>query len=300
MRCLPKLQQLQLFNSVIKYGSIRAAAKALNLSQPGITRSLQELELILGTPLVIRGVGGIIPTQAGVMFNARIELVLNELSRAMDEIECLNNSIPSAISIGMSSLPILTIFPRALIKFREGNESSNIFNMEGQASVLLPSLKSGKLDFIICPSIPSEYLNGLVQEHLFKAPCKIYARKGHRLAHCTSLSQLQDADWYLPVTAMGQYNQLELLLFNSQDRAMMRGTGTAALQMVLHANYLTVATKAMVRTHFLAQNLCIIRVKEMLPDAKFSLIYSSERPLTHAATNLMDAFRWESQHYVWD
>ncbi|MBL5825866.1 LysR family transcriptional regulator [Serratia fonticola] len=300
MRNLPKIQQIQLLNSVIKYGSIRAAAKELGLSQPGITRSLQELEQTLGTPLVRRGCGGTIPTQAGIMLNTRIELVLNELKRAMDEIEHLNNSTSGTVSIGISALPISTIFPNVLMKFMGESKKSKIFNMEGHANVLLPLLRSGKLDFIISSSMPPEYLQGLVQESLFKTPYRIYACKGHRLARCTSLGQLQDADWYLPVTAMEECNQLELLLFNSQDRVMMRGSETAALQMALHANCLTVAAKAMICTPFLAQNLCIIQVKEMLPDAKFSLIYSSERPLTQAAMNLMDAFRCESQNYEWD
>ncbi|WP_431225980.1 LysR family transcriptional regulator (plasmid) [Serratia sp. L9] len=39
-------------------GGIRAAAKALEQSQPGITRSIQELEKTLGTQLVMRGKWG--------------------------------------------------------------------------------------------------------------------------------------------------------------------------------------------------------------------------------------------------
>ncbi|WP_114195224.1 LysR substrate-binding domain-containing protein [Edaphovirga cremea] len=300
MRVLPKLQQLQVFQAVILHGSIRAAAKALDQSQPGITRSLQELEQTLGTPLVIRGGGGVMPTEAGIMFHTRMELVLNELNRTLDEIEHLNNLTSGTVGVGLSSLPILTLFSAALGKFRKIHPNSNVFTMEGQTNVLLPSLRSGKLDFIIGTAVPSEYLSGLVQEPLFKTTYRVYARKGHPLSRCTSLSQLQDADWYLPVTTMGQYNPLELLLFNSPNKAVMRGTGTAALQMVLHADFLTVVPKAMVRAHFLAQNLSIIPVNETLPDAEFSLTYSSERPITQAAKSLMDRFRWESQHYPWD
>jgi DNA-binding transcriptional LysR family regulator len=300
MRYLPKLQQLQVFQAVILQGSIRAAAKALDQSQPGITRSLQELEQTLGTPLVIRGGGGVIPTDAGIMFNSRIELVLNELNRALDEIEHLNNLTSGSVAAGLSSLPILTIFPAALKKFRKTNPNSSVCNMEGQINELLPSLRSGKLDFIIGSAMPSEYLSGLVQEPLFKTAYRVYARKGHPLSHCTSLTQLKDADWYLPVTIMGQNNQLESLLFDSPDKAVMRGTGTAALQMVINADYLTVATKSMICSHFLAQNMSIIPVKERLPDADYCLVYSSERPITQAARSLMDAFRLESQHYTWE
>ncbi|WP_411706159.1 LysR substrate-binding domain-containing protein [Edaphovirga cremea] len=299
MRGLPKIQQLQVFQAIIQHGSIRAAAKALDQSQPGITRSLQELEQKVGAVLVIRGGGGVILTGAGIMFKTRMELVLNELNRALDEVEHLNNLTSGTVAMGLSSLAILTLLPAALREFKKTNQKSSIFNREGQANELLPALQSGELDFIMVRAIPSEYLSGLVQEPLFKTSFKVYARKGHPLARCTSLAQLQDADWYLPVTAMRQCNPLESLLFNSPDKAVMRGTVNAVLQMVLHADYLTVVPKAMVRAHFLAQNLGIIPVKERLPDVEYCLVYSSERPITQAARSLMDAFHLESQQHAW-
>lgn len=303
MRYFPKLQQLQAFQAVILHGSIRAAAKALDQSQPGLTRSLQELEQTLGTALVIRGGSGVIPTDAGRLFSTRIELVLNELDRALNEIEHHNHSTSGAVMVGLSSLPILTIFPGALKRFRRRYKQSTVTNIEGQISNLLPNLRNGELDFIICADIPSDYLSGLVQEPLFSTSCHIYAREGHPLANCTSLAELQDADWFLPVSSIGQYSQLEQLIFKSSDhqrKAIMRGTATAALQMTMNADYLTIAARELIRTHFLNQKFCIIPVKETLPKVEFWLIYSSERPLTMAAKNLMDEFRWESQHYSWE
>ncbi|MFC0226558.1 LysR substrate-binding domain-containing protein [Serratia aquatilis] len=303
MRYLPKLQQLQAFQSVILHGSISAAAKALEQSQPGITRSLRELEQILGTPLLIRGGGGVMPTEAGRLFNARIELVLNELERALDELEQFNHSNSGTVVMGVSSLSLFTVYPEAVKKFRRKHPKSNITNMEGQVSELLPALRTGKLDFIMGVDIPSDYLSGIVLEPLFKTSYAIYVRKGHQLANCTSLEELKGADWFLPVTTMGHKNNIDSLLsefINRQCKTVMRGTGSAAIQMALHADYLTIATESLARSHFLAQNFCTIPVKEPLPKAEFSLIYSSERPLTSAARCLMDEFRRECQNYKWD
>ncbi|CAI0744355.1 TPA: LysR substrate-binding domain-containing protein [Serratia fonticola] len=302
MRYLPKLQQLQTFQSVLLHGSIRTAAKALGQSQPGVTRSLQELEQILGISLMTRGSTGVVLTDIGRLFNSRIELILNELDRALDEIEHHIHSVSGPVTIGLSLLPILTIFPGAIKRFKTKHPTSCVTNVEGQISELLPGLRNGKLDFIICAHAPLEYLGGLIQEPLIDTQYFIYARKGHLLAHCTSLVELQDADWFLPVTKIGYYNQLEQILFksdNDKNKSIMRGTGSAALQMVMNADYLTIATSQMIRNNFLKQELCIIQVKEMLPAAKFCLVYSSERPLTLAAKNLMHEFRLESQYYDW-
>jgi DNA-binding transcriptional LysR family regulator len=302
MRYLPKLQQLQTFRAVLLHGSIRTAAKALGQSQPGVTRSLQELEQILGISLMTRGSTGVVLTEVGQLFNSRIELVLNELERALDEIEHHNSSTSGHVTIGLSLLPILTIFPGAIKRFKVKHPKSCVTNVEGQISDLLPGLRNGKLDFIICAHAPLEYLGGLIQEPLIDTQYFIYARKGHPLANCTSLVELQDADWFLPLSQIGYYNQLEQLLFksgNSQNKPILRGTGSAALQMVMNADYLTIATSQMIRNNLLKQDFCVIPVKEMLPAAKFCLVYSSERPLTLAAKNLMHEFRLESQYFDW-
>ncbi|MDK2377476.1 LysR substrate-binding domain-containing protein [Serratia fonticola] len=302
MRYLPKLQQLQTFQAVLLHGSIRNAAKALGQSQPGVTRSLQELEQILGISLMTRGNAGVVLTDVGRLFNSRIELVLNELDRALDEIEHYNLSTSGPVTIGLSLSPILTIFPGAIKRFKLENKKSCVTNFEGNVSELLPDLRSGKLDFIICAHTPLDYLSGLTQESLINTHYFIYARKGHPLANCTSLAELQEADWFLPVTKMGYNDQLEQLLFkhnNQKNRSIMRGTGVAAMQMMINSDYLTIATGEMVNNNPLMHNFCIIPVKETLPEANFSLIYSSERPLTLAAKKLMNEFRLESQHYDW-
>ncbi|AHG19481.1 hypothetical protein Z042_07535 [Chania multitudinisentens RB-25] len=302
MRYLPKLQQLQAFQAVILHGSIRAAAKALAQSQPGVTRSLQELEQLLDTALVTRGSAGVIPTKAGQLFNSRLELIFNELERALDELEHFNQSASGAVVVGLSVVPILTILPNVLKRFKKKYPRSNFTNMEGQISELLPLLRSGKLDFAIGAHIPSEYLSGLVQESLFTAPYAVCARKGHPLADCTSLEDLQDADWYLPVTTMGHYNRFELMMFgqNYKHKSIMRGTGTAAFQMAIKEDYLTISARPILHSTFFAQYLCTIPVKESIPDAEFSLIYSSERPLTFITRELMNEFRLECKEYTWD
>ncbi|WP_114340216.1 LysR family transcriptional regulator, partial [Poseidonibacter lekithochrous] len=54
MRYLPKIQQLKVFNEVIRSGSIRAAARKMDQSQPALTRTLKELEHHMGATLLIR------------------------------------------------------------------------------------------------------------------------------------------------------------------------------------------------------------------------------------------------------
>ena len=63
VKYLPKILQLKTFQEVIRRGSIRAAARALNQSQPAISRAIKELEHTLNTQLIVRGAKGMMLTE---------------------------------------------------------------------------------------------------------------------------------------------------------------------------------------------------------------------------------------------
>ena len=72
--------------AVAERGSVRAAARQLNVAQPTLTRSIQELERELGVVLFERGVQGARLTEMGKRFVVRAHTVMTEIRRARDEI----------------------------------------------------------------------------------------------------------------------------------------------------------------------------------------------------------------------
>ncbi|MBI3704143.1 MAG: LysR family transcriptional regulator [Rhizobiales bacterium] len=57
-----KLSQLRNFTAVVEAGSVRQAAKHLNLSQSSVTKSIQQLEHDLRVELLHRGAHGVAAT----------------------------------------------------------------------------------------------------------------------------------------------------------------------------------------------------------------------------------------------
>lgn len=51
MERLPKIRQMQLFMQIVRSGSIRAAGRDLGMSQPGVSRTIRELEQLIGAQL---------------------------------------------------------------------------------------------------------------------------------------------------------------------------------------------------------------------------------------------------------
>ena len=59
------LRQLRYFLSVVEHRSFSAAARALYVAQPSLSRQVAQLEQALGEPLLVRHADGVSITEAG-------------------------------------------------------------------------------------------------------------------------------------------------------------------------------------------------------------------------------------------
>ncbi|MFT2790311.1 LysR family transcriptional regulator [Serratia sp. T13T92] len=113
MKELPKINQLRDFQAIIYYGNIRTASQALFKTQPAMTKSIQELERILGVSLLSRGPQGMVLTKMGRVFEHRVNTLLNDLERAVDELHQLSQQSQGNVVFGCSHLPALSVLPSA-------------------------------------------------------------------------------------------------------------------------------------------------------------------------------------------
>ena len=79
-----KLRHLEAFVEITKARSLKRAAERLNLTQPAISRTLAELEEILGTRLLSRGRGGVELTAQGEVLFDFAQAGLGALERGLD------------------------------------------------------------------------------------------------------------------------------------------------------------------------------------------------------------------------
>lgn len=304
MKYLPKIQQLKVFHEVIRCGSIRAAARALNQSQPALTRAVQELEQTMGATLLVRSNNGITLTASGRAFSMRMRIILEELERAASEIEQINQSSQGSVAFGISSLLAVTVLSPIINDFKKDLPQANIVIKEAQLSTLLNSLREGQLDFAVGTIAPTVPVAEFIIEPLFVAPFGVVARIGHPMAHCRSIAQLKEGCWFMPETDMGYYQQIEnQILFGSPGNtvsSIRSDSCICGLQLVLHEDYLTVLSLARLALSDFNQQLGIIPVEDKLPDAVYSLVYPRTRPLTSTAKKMIDIFRYHIMRYNWN
>lgn len=119
-------KQINAFRFVMRYGSITAAAKHMNVSQPAVSRLIGDLEAHLGFPLFLREAGRIFPTPEARDFADEVERMysgLDRLARIGAEIRELRRA-----TFRVASLPMLSfgLLPRALKRFLAEHEGVKI------------------------------------------------------------------------------------------------------------------------------------------------------------------------------
>ncbi|TQM03996.1 LysR family transcriptional regulator [Pseudonocardia kunmingensis] len=82
-------RRLLTFRAVVRAGSISAGARELGWTQPAVSQQLAGLERAAGTPLLVRGPTGVVPTEAGAAVLRHAEAVDGALRAAREEVDDL-------------------------------------------------------------------------------------------------------------------------------------------------------------------------------------------------------------------
>lgn len=90
---MPHLRALRVLLAVAERGSTAAAAQAIHLSQPAITRAIHRLEEACALPLFVRTTRGMQPTHQGLQLAQRAGLLLGHLKTGAREAMALDASL---------------------------------------------------------------------------------------------------------------------------------------------------------------------------------------------------------------
>lgn len=97
-----KLRDLQVFSSVLRFGSMAKAAAQLGLTQPAVSQSVADLEAALGVRLLDRGPRGVTPTAYGDALQRRANEAFDALRQGVRDIGFLSDPGSGEIWVGAS------------------------------------------------------------------------------------------------------------------------------------------------------------------------------------------------------
>ncbi len=183
------LRQLRYFVAVAQSGSFRAAAEALHVSQPPLSRQVQALERTLGARLLDRRASGVALTPAGRDALARAVALLAQ-AEALGAHFAARPGEPLRIGITAA----ITVADRARLARAWRRAIPGVaFALEpGYSRDLIPALKAGRLDFALV-GLPGNTA-GLETREVWASPLVAALPARHRLARRRQVSLLDAGD----------------------------------------------------------------------------------------------------------
>lgn len=191
-----RLRHLKTFQEVARQKSISAAADALAITQPGVSKTIRELETILDTELFDRSHRTLRLTPVGKRFLTHIENSMLALRLGVEEIEETHS--PEAKPLHIGALPTVSarLLPKAIQRYIARKIGGRPVIVTGPNNYLINQLRDGRVDIVIGRmGEPSEMI-GLRFEHLYSEKICFAVRPEHPLLKRTNFD----------LAAMGQYD----------------------------------------------------------------------------------------------
>ncbi len=193
-----KLRDLEVLMSVIETGSMGKAAKHLGISQPGVSKSIVELEDALGVRLLDRNRRGVVATPYGLALQRQGAAVFNELRQAVQHIDFLADPTKGEVRIGTTDPIAVSLVSPVINALSRENPKMNFHVVSGDTVTLCGDVADRRVDFAVCRMIGT-LPNELVSEILFHDAFAVMASAENPLTRRRKLNwaDLKNEPWTL-------------------------------------------------------------------------------------------------------
>jgi DNA-binding transcriptional LysR family regulator len=138
--------RLRVLVAVARYGSVTAAARALNYAQPSVSHHLARLEAETGTKLIQRAGRGIRLTDAGRLLAERAAEVIGRLDAAENELAAYTGLRAGRLRLAAFPSALGTIVPAAAAMLREHQPGVDLRLTEAEPPEALRMLRAGYVE----------------------------------------------------------------------------------------------------------------------------------------------------------
>ena len=151
-----ELRQLRYFAAVAAHGSFNRAARELHLTQPAVSRQVQNLEEELGVALLRRTHNTVSLTTAGEQFYQEARDLLTRADQAVRRVRAQSASATLRVSY-VASL-IAGVLPRAIQRFQAASPRVRLEFFESTTQEIGKRARRGGLDLAVLPQGLESYL----------------------------------------------------------------------------------------------------------------------------------------------
>lgn len=191
-----KLRHIRAFLDIATDGTLSSVARRQGLSQPALSRTLAELEDLLGAALFRREQRRLFLTEAGLTFRHHASLAVQALEAGAAALQ--PDAARGAIRVGILPTAATRLFPRVALRFRNAEPDTLLKLETGPHPYLLGLLREGSIDLMVGRMPVAGDMVGLTFTHLYEEDIVLVARAGHPLASQPLTLLLQSVPLILP------------------------------------------------------------------------------------------------------
>ena len=132
--------------AVSEAGAITEAASRLGLTQPALTRRIQQLEQQLGAELLTRSRNGASLTEAGQIVEREARVLISRYDNLKDEVASQQNAQAGTVRIGGGATAVSFVLPDAIARFQRSFPAVHFQVKEGSSSEIANDVHDGQLE----------------------------------------------------------------------------------------------------------------------------------------------------------
>ena len=144
-----KLRHLRVVTTVASQGSLLKAAESLGLTQPALTKSLREIEDIVGARIFDRHARGMQVNGYGTLLADAARTILNTLRDVEDGFDRIDCRVGGTVIVGALPTAAAGVIPAVLRKMRIAEPDIQLRVVEDRTNELYASLALGDIDLFV-------------------------------------------------------------------------------------------------------------------------------------------------------
>jgi DNA-binding transcriptional LysR family regulator len=163
------LERLRALHAIATYGSVRAAAAALDVTTSAISQQMAKLELELGEQLLDRNGRGVRLTDAATRLVKHADRIMSVVAEAEADFEAHRGAVVGRLSLAAFPTAARGLVPQALIALRARCPQVHVSLSELPPEDGIPLVTRGDLDLLIVQdwfNAPLAVSDGLVKSPL--------------------------------------------------------------------------------------------------------------------------------------
>ena len=212
---LVKIRHMQCLLEVVSCGSLKAAGERLHLTQPAISRTLKELEEILGTTLLLRSRAGVELTEAGEVFAHFARMSLAALDHGLESIDRTRGGIlKQEVKVGALPSVAAGLMPKVAEGFQRLAPEAVLRLSDGPHGMLIDMLRNGAVSMVIGRMGDPASMQGVSFTQLYTEEVVCVVRPDHPCLAAPDLGDLSRWPVIFPPTTAAIRPQVERWLIS--------------------------------------------------------------------------------------